>query len=104
MLSIWALGCIKLSFLCFYRRIFCQGNTGLYKGIIYFMIGIVAAWTISFFFGFLFACKGDFSAWWGSYVNLVAKCVQTYNTLYGLAVSDVVTDGIIIFLPVPMLC
>ena len=97
-----ALGCVKLSVLCFYWRIFCTGTTNLYKIVIFLMMGIVAAWTISFFFGFLFACKGNFSAWWGSFENLVAQCVQTYNMELGLAVSDVITDGIIILLPIPM--
>ena len=73
-----------------------------YSVAIYVIIGIVTAWTISFFFAFLFACKGDFAAWWGSYENLVAKCLHTYTMLYGLAVSDVITDGIIILLPLPM--
>lgn len=66
------------------------------------MILIVSAWSLSFFLSFLFACRGDFSAWWSSVVNFVSHCVDTEVLLLALAISDFLTDFIIVVMPLPM--
>ena len=68
------------------------------------MILGVSAWTIGFFLAFLFACKGDFAAWWGSIVDFMTTCVDTMMLLYAFAISDVVTDIVVLLLPLPMVC
>ena len=66
------------------------------------MIFIVSAWSLSFFLSFFFACRGDFSAWWSSVVNFVSHCVNTEVLLLALAISDFLTDVIIVVMPLPM--
>ena len=66
------------------------------------MIFIVSAWSLSFFLSFLLACRGDFSAWWSSVVTFVSHCVNTEVLLLALAISDFLTDVIIVGLPLPM--
>ena len=103
MTSVLALGLTKLSFLCFYRRIFCktkrQDFTNIFTAI---MIFVTAGWTVSFFFAHLFACGINFSAWWGSPIDLISKCVKTEKLLEALAISDFLTDAIILVIPLPL--
>ena len=66
------------------------------------MILIVSAWSLSFFLSFLLACRGDFSAWWSSVVNSVSHCVDNRILLLALAISDFLTDVIIVIMPLPM--
>ena len=101
-MSIPALGLVKLSFLLFYRRIFCVDKKGVTGIVTMTMIVITVAWTISYFFAHLFACKTDFSAWWGSVISLTTRCVKTYDLLYSLAITDFVFDAIIILIPIPL--
>ncbi|MCJ1396026.1 hypothetical protein MMC18_008913 [Xylographa bjoerkii] len=103
LLSIPAFGLIKLSFLFFCRRLFCVTRKSLSHIVITLMIVVVGAWAIGFFFAFLFACKGNFAAWWGSLMNFITKCVNTFMLLYAFAISDVITDIIVLLLPLPMI-
>ena len=75
MMQVLALGCVKLSFLFFYRRIFVNRSSSWFGKITAALIVIVVMWTVSFFFALLFACKGNWSAWWGSVLDLATKCV-----------------------------
>jgi hypothetical protein len=65
-------------------------------------MAIVALWTISFFFTYLFICKGHFSAFWGSTAGLQAKCIYTLLVTYCFTVSDVVTDSLVLVIPLPL--
>ena len=65
-------------------------------------MGIVFVWSVSFFFSYLFACRGHFAAWWGPIIDVTAKCGQAFLMLYVLAISDFIIDAIIILLPLPM--
>ena len=105
MTSILALGCIKLSFLFFYRRIFCKTNKRDFTNIFTMvMICIIILWTIGFFFAHLFACGTNFSAWWGAPIELITRCVKTEKLLEALAISDFLTDAIIVVIPLPLVC
>lgn len=66
------------------------------------MIAVVFGWMVSFFFAYLFACKGHFDAWWQSYHTLLTKCVDANNLLVGMSASDMTTDAIVLLLPLPM--
>jgi len=103
LMQILSLGCVKLSFLFFYRRIF---NTGHGKTIFnYFnltMIAIIIMWTLGFFFGYLFECGTNFWAYYGgSQAYEVANCVKTTILNNAFAISDMLTDLIIIVTPIP---
>ena len=66
------------------------------------MIWLTIAWTLAFFFAYLFACKGHFSAWWGTGFDHLEHCVNTMAVLYAMAVTDFLADVVIIVLPLPM--
>jgi hypothetical protein len=101
------LGAIKVSVVCFYRRIFVVDKTNLKNlhNVMYLsVIAIVAIWTGGYMLSFIFACKGNFSAWWTSAIDLITKCVNTLELFFSFAVSDFIMDCIIIVLPIPMVC
>ena len=102
MMQVLALGCIKLSFLFFYRRVFVNRSSSWFSKATMAMIVIIVIWTVSFFFALLLACKGNWSAWWGSVVDLATKCVQTLQLELALVTSDFITDVLIMILPIPM--
>ena len=102
LISVPALGFIKLSFLFFYKRIFCASFTSALSIATTIMIVIVSGWSLSFFLSFLFACRGDFSVWGSSLANIASHCINTETLLLALAISDFLTDIIIIVMPLPM--
>ena len=100
-MSVPALGYVKLSFLFFYRRIFCADKKSVAGIVTMTAIVATAAWTISYFFAFFFACGTNFSANWGSTVALMTCCVKTYELVFSLAIIDFVFDVVIITIPIP---
>ncbi|QKX53488.1 uncharacterized protein TRUGW13939_00567 [Talaromyces rugulosus] len=100
LLQVPALGCIKLSFLFFYRRVFIKFVAREFSFVNLFMIAAVSAWTICFFFLLLFLCNTDFAAYWTSGTTEAERCLPTGMVHMGYAISDVVTDIIIILMPV----
>lgn len=102
LICIPALGCIKLSVLFFYHRIFCPQEIGLARIFIIMMMCIVVLWAVGFWFANLLACKGNFSAWWGSPVDLITKCVKTLELTYSLSITDFITDAIVLLIPLPL--
>lgn len=98
-----ALGCIKLSFLFFYHRIFAVERN---SGISYMLIGMVAlitAWTIAFFFEKIFECGTDFWAIWGTTMDMMDNCIDTMQVVLWLCITDFATDVIIILIPIPLI-
>jgi len=61
-LSTPALGCVKMSALFLYHRIFCPQRTGIARTVIIAMMVLVSLWTMGFGFTVIFPCKADFSA------------------------------------------
>ncbi|TGO08350.1 hypothetical protein BTUL_0213g00070 [Botrytis tulipae] len=103
LLQIPALGFVKLSLILFYRRVFTRNAAPRFNIVTWFMILIIIIWTLSFFFSILFICGTDFSAYWTSTIVEKAHCVDTDMLHNAFAISDVVTDFVIISLPVPMI-
>lgn len=97
--QLWAFGAIKLSVLFFYRRIF-KGK--IFDICTYVMICIVVAWTLSFFFAFLFQCGTNFGANWSTLKALLTQCHAQHTYQLAMAVSDVLTDGLILLIPIPL--
>ena len=101
LLQVIILGTIKLSVICFYRRIF-RGKTFDYysKG----MIAVVGFWTMAFFLSFLFECGNQFQDLWSTLLNLVSHCADEEKFFKAFAVSDVIIDGLILAMPSPIVC
>lgn len=102
-MQVLGLCCVKLSFVFFYRRIFCVGGKLQPFNILTAVVNsIMFLWTIGFFFAFLFACKGNFVAWWTSQATLTSECVKTVKLEYAFAVLDFLIDVIVFSLPIPV--
>ena len=101
LLQVIILGTIKLSVIFFYRRIF-RGRTFDYYSI--GMIAVVIVWSIAFFFSVLFECRTHFEYLWSTLLNLVTHCSDEEKFFKAYAISDVVIDGLILAMPIPMVC
>lgn len=66
------------------------------------MILLVSLWSASYVFAFIFMCRKDvyvlFSA---EPADLLKRCVNTLAVGYSYSISDFVTDGLIILIPMP---
>ena len=90
-------GLTKLSVLLFYKRVF-RGNT--FNAAVWTMISIVGVWTTAFFFANLLQCY-PIQLNWEASGALAASCIQT-NTMYlAQAWTDILTDVMILSLPIP---
>ena len=94
-------GAIKLSVICFYRRIF-RGK--IFDICSKTLIVIVGAWTIAFFFTVFFECGTNFWALWSTLAVLLSHCTDDVMYIKAMSISDVITDGLILVLPIPIVC
>ena len=98
-----ALGFVKLSFMFFYRRIFGASDSKHFDRIMFTVVAIVVAWTVSFFFAQMFACGIHFEYLWTTFPNQLnhGKCVKTLIMQNAFAISDFITDLIVLVFPLP---
>jgi hypothetical protein len=96
-----AFGLIKLSFLFLWKRIFSQAKR--FVLMCWVMIGIIIAWAISFFFATVFQCGTQWHKNWAPIAIFLTQCVNTLDLLTVFTVTDIVTDFIIILMPVPLI-
>ena len=100
LLQAFVLGTTKLSAILFYRRIFRGKAFDHYsKG----MIVVVSAWWMSFF-NFLFECGVHLEYSWSTLLNLVTHCANEEIFFRAYAVSDVIIDGLILAMLIPIVC
>ncbi|KAI1413762.1 hypothetical protein F5Y13DRAFT_188732 [Hypoxylon sp. FL1857] len=94
-------GLIKLSLLFLLKRIF-----GPSKRVVrhcWFMIGVISAWSVSFFFATVFECGIQWSWNWAPIDIFQAQCTKTLKMLTVFTTTDVLTDFVIMFMPVPLI-
>ena len=96
-----AYGCVKLSIIFFYRRIFVKGTNSKFDIATKIAIGITLAWTIAFFFLQIFLCGRHIDWNWGPYIDLT-HCVDAFKYDNALFISDLITDVLAICLPIPI--
>ena len=96
-----AYGFVKLSILFFYRRIFVKATAPRFDIVSKVAIGITALWTIGFFLSQLFGCGRHIDLQWGPLVDL-SRCLGFFRYNDALFISDLVTDLVVICLPVPI--
>lgn len=96
-----ALTLIKLSCMFFYRRVFRAGGSRLFDLAMFTIVAIIVVWAISFFFAFLFMCGTHFDYLWTSLAN-ETKCAKTMTLQNGFAISDVITDLLVLLFPLPL--
>ena len=90
-------GLTKLSVLLFYKRVF-RGNT--FNAAVWTMISIICIWTVAFFFANLLQCYPIWLNWEYSGAA-VALCINTNMMYLAQAWTDVLTDVMILSLPIP---
>lgn len=96
------LGLIKASFVFFYRRMFVVKQKRPRDGfdiLTWFVIAVLFAWTVAFFFAVLVTCKGNWAALWTNLETLTTECIDTPKMLLALAVSDFILDIIVLCMP-----
>ena len=103
LMLVLALGSVKLSFMFFYRRIFRPSDGKHFDRIMFSVVAIVVAWTISFFFAQMFACGIHFDYLWTTLPDRLdhGKCVKTLILQNAFAISDFITDFIVLVFPLP---
>lgn len=101
MISVLAIGLIKLAILLCYRRIFTGRTFSIVNG---FMIGLVVAWMVTFLIASITACGKHINYLWGTYADYSASCIDTFVLTMALAVTDFVIDLMILTEPLPWVC
>ena len=99
---ITALGLTKLSVIYFCRRVFVVQKKMIFNTVSNILSMLVACWTLGFLFSFAFDCRLHFSANWGSAEDIIRYCGGGQAGEKALAISDLVTDLLVILLPMPM--
>lgn len=67
------------------------------------MIGIITAWSFAFFLAAIFQCGIDWQLNWAPVGEFLSRCPNTMNTPPAFAVTDVLTDIVIIGMPIPQI-
>ncbi|KAL5335747.1 hypothetical protein BJX70DRAFT_374383 [Aspergillus crustosus] len=94
-------GLIKLSLLFLWKRIL--SPIYAFQVFCWVMIGVVAAWSIAFFFATLFQCGVNWDWNWAPIGFFLTQCTDTLNMLTVFCGTDLLTDFIIMFMPVPII-
>lgn len=97
-----AYGVLKISILCFYRRIFIVDRGGLFNRVTLIFIAIIVVWTVAFYFAYAFVCGTHFWAYWGNILVSSKYCSHVLQISEGLLISDLVTDVIVLCAPLPI--
>ncbi|KAI1342456.1 hypothetical protein F5Y15DRAFT_412963 [Xylariaceae sp. FL0016] len=90
----YCLACMKLSQLFLYRRMF--GADWGSKVVIYVSMGVVAAWVTCYTFLFVFLCDPIEQQWT---LERIGHCMDQITVLKSLILTNVLTDLLIILLP-----
>lgn len=93
------LGCIKLSLVVWYRKIFLGKKFNIASRIVG---ALVVAWAVGFFFPTVFACRPISVIYAGTIEQLFSECIDTITLLETFAITDVITDIMVLSLPIPM--
>ena len=96
------LGFVKLSFVMFYRRIFCTVNGSKAFNIATITVAaLTVLWMIGIWLSLLFICGTNFSAWWTSVKMNNTYCPGTLKYQQAMAISDTLMDVLVFVLPIP---
>lgn len=85
----------------FYRRIF-RGKT--FSILSWIMVGVIVAWTLGGFFAIAFQCGPHISILWSSLAAMARSCTTGLDIVLGFAIPDVITDILILVLPLYWVC
>ena len=66
------------------------------------MIVLVILWSTAFFFATVFQCGVDWKLNWAPITLFLTQCSNTLNMLTVFTATDIITDVLIIAMPIPM--
>lgn len=101
-MSVVCIGCIKLSVVTFYRRLFVTQQRSWFSIATITLIGIIVAWTIAFFFVFLFYCGTHIEKEWSTVMDIIEYCPNALNDQIAIGITDAIVDIAILVIPIPM--
>ncbi|KAI0854094.1 hypothetical protein F5Y00DRAFT_256594 [Daldinia vernicosa] len=96
-----AFGLIKLSLIFLWKRLF--GPAKYFTRICWFMIAVTSGWSLSFFFATIFECGTNWTWNWAPIAIFLNQCAGTPIMLSVFTGMDLLTDLIIMFMPVPLI-
>jgi hypothetical protein len=96
-----AFGLIKLSILFLWKRLF--GSNRTFKIATWIMIGVIFAWSFTFFLGTLLQCHPHWEWNWAPIGIFLTQCTNTLDMLTVFTATDLTTDFIIMLMPVPLI-
>lgn len=99
-----AYGFIKLSIIFFYRRLFLIIRWSAFDIISLAYIVIIVIWALTSLLIFLFMCNSSIYLQWGPFSEAQDQCGAFFAVELGLVISDLVTDVMILTLPMPIVC
>jgi len=99
-LQVLCIGFVKLSFMFFFRRVFVVNKHTTRNWVSIAIIVICALWTAAFFIMLEVDCPGNYAARWTSPAVFKQYCVYDLGTLLGLAISDPLTDLLVLSFPI----
>ncbi|KAF7932852.1 uncharacterized protein EAE98_004151 [Botrytis deweyae] len=102
LMQILSMGFTKLSFIFFFRRIFLTGHRSHFSIVSACILMVVVLWCLAFFFWFLLSCGNKFATRWTTINTLHHNCPSDIQSDLALAISDFLTDVMILGLPIPM--
>lgn len=102
LMMVVAYGCIKLSLIFFYRRLFIINRGTFFDMVTRIAIVFVILWTIGFLFTELFECGSHFDAIWGNVLKNAKYCPGFLKNALALFITDFATDVMILAMPIPV--
>ncbi|OTB14125.1 hypothetical protein K445DRAFT_23906 [Daldinia sp. EC12] len=96
-----AFGLIKLSLIFFWKRLFRPAK--YFSTVCWVMIGITSGWALSFFFATLFQCGTKWKFNVADVKTFRDECNSSPNMIAAFTGLDLLTDVIIMFMPVPLI-
>jgi hypothetical protein len=109
-MSLTALALIKVSFLVFYKMVFVYDKWRFFDMrniLINLTIATIVVWDIGFSLTLILSCRGKsgkVSTYWDTKTakELTSKCINPFVYMYALSITDFITDGLIVLIPIPM--
>ena len=99
-----ALSLIKLSCLCFYRRIFVvdKSNPRDFRNLFFaFCVTIIGLWGAGLTFTYVFVCRISWHLVWAPPWEALDQCIDFMKLGHFFTYSDLLTDLLVILIPIP---
>ncbi|GAP83924.1 putative plasma membrane protein Pth11-like protein [Rosellinia necatrix] len=94
-------GLIKISLLLLWKRLF--GSSKRFRTLCWVMITLTVLWTLAFALTTVFQCGLRWELNWSHIGVFLTQCIESLDVLTVFATTDILSDLIIIAMPVPLI-